>query len=55
MHLHNSKRIMPNQLPTVQIARRVKRFYKAWEVLTGDPNILATLKGYQFLFLCQLD
>ena len=44
---------LPNQLPTAQIAVRLKHCYNAWEVLTGDQNILAIIKKYQIPFLSQ--
>lgn len=35
------------------MAGRLKHFYKAWKVLTGDQNLLTIEKGCQISFLCQ--
>lgn len=53
-HVLVKKLILQNQLPTVQIAGRLKHFYyKACKVLTRDQSISATAKGYQNPFLSQ--
>ena len=41
-------------LPTLPQADRLKHFHKNWELVTGDPDILALLKGFKIPFLSQL-
>lgn len=35
------------------VAGRLKQFLKAWQILTGDQEIVTIAKGYQMPFLCQ--
>ena len=41
-------------LPTLPQADRLKHFHKNWELVAGDPDRLALLKGFKIPFLSQL-
>ena len=40
-------------LPNLPLTGRLKHFHKNWELITGDPNILALIKGFKIPFLSQ--
>ena len=47
------KVILEKQLLNLPIAERLKHFLNAWQILTGDLEVLAIVKDYHVPFLCQ--
>ena len=52
-HVLVLKVILEKQLLNVPIAERLKHFLNAWQILTGDLEVLAIVKDYHVPFLCQ--
>jgi len=47
--------LFPSQIPNVPLAGRLKFFYKNWEKLTKDPQILSMMKGHKVINLKNLN
>ena len=52
-HVLVLKVILEKQLLNLPIAERLKHFLNAWQILTGNLEVLAIVKDYHVPFQCQ--
>ena len=52
-HVLVLKVILEKQLLNLPIAERLKHFLNAWQILTGNLEVLAIVKDFHVPFLCQ--